>query len=122
MINRIVTALSKHFDSVSAGYIWFDEVSNFPSISVVLDSTRIKHLGGGVRQYISEVTIRGYTLDESVEDAGEDLAHKIEQILDSYRDNLIEDIRLQRIETDGGLHSPYGAVIINAQVIYVNHI
>ena len=96
--------------------VFVDEINNYPSISVIHRGERIEHLGGGVRLHRTVYEIRGYTHDESVEQAGESLASDIEHVFEHYRQWADgEDYRITSIQTDGGVLSPLGICIITVE-------
>jgi hypothetical protein len=102
-------------------YLGFDEdVNSFPIIHVLFENESIYSIGGGVRFSNIEIQLRCYIYDESVEDASESIASDVEHVLSQYRSwaPSFDDVRIAQIETDGGINAPYGAAIINLQVLF----
>lgn len=102
---------------VQDSFVYIDEVHNFPSIFFYPVSETIVHSLTNERFSQLTYVLRGYTYDEEVEESGEALSAKIEDALKNYDRELIEDIRLIDIETDGGINYPEGVVIIEFTVL-----
>jgi hypothetical protein len=102
-------------------YLGFDEdVNSFPIIHVLFENESIYSIGGGVRFSNIEIQLRCYTYDEAVEESAEAIASDVEHVLNHYRSWApdLDDVRVIQIETDGGINAPYGAAIINIQVLF----
>jgi hypothetical protein len=88
---------------------YIEDIDAFPTVSVHCTNERIIHSLSDERYSMCTIEIRGYMLDENVEESGEALASDIEHVL-QYVD--IADLKIMSIETDGGLQSPMGVCII----------
>ena len=101
---------------------FIDAVNSFPCLMVTTVQTAVTHIGGGQRYKTQSFRIRGITLDEGVEDAGELLADDIEHVLSHIRHTYPEfdEVRLDTIQTDEGLNAPLGALIIQGTLVYRN--
>lgn len=101
---------------------FIDNINSFPCVMVTMTQTEIRHVGGGQRYAIVSFRVRGITLDDQVEDAGELLADDLEHALSYLRQENpeFEEARLDSIQTDEGLNAPLGAVIIEGTLVYRN--
>lgn len=84
-----------------------EEVNEFPYIAIEQLNTSTKHIGGGVRLLTTDYNIRIYTYED------ESLFDSVEQALSGVR-----YLRLNSIETDGGILYPECAAIIRVSVEY----
>jgi hypothetical protein len=66
------------------------------------------------------IDLRGYTLDQEVEESGELLAQDIEHIMQWMKKQYpaIEEVRVLSVETDGGLNAPYGVALFKIEALY----
>ena len=104
---------------------FWDEVQDFPFVSVTCANEQREYLPGGFEWGYCAVMIRLYVKsDDSPLDDTEVILEKIEAIL---RSNLViefdtgrcsVDIRINSIDTDGGLLAPHGVGEISAIVQY----
>lgn len=99
---------------------WLQEVNSFPTICLVPTNEEIKHNLSNERYSLVTGELRGFTWDEDVEESGESLAEDIEKVFENWRawSNGIDEIRIQEVETDGGLMSPEGVCIIKFSVLF----
>lgn len=101
---------------------FIDNINSFPCVMVTFTNTQIRHIGGGERYAVISFRIRGITLDEDVEDAGELLADDLEHAI-SYlrRENPeFDEARIDTVQTDEGLNAPLGAVVIEGTLVFRN--
>jgi len=101
-------------------YGYSSDVNSFPAINIIVENESVYSIGGGVRYSNLEMQLRCYTYNEDVEESAESLASDVEHVLSHYRlwASDIEDVRVAQIETDGGINAPYGAALINIQVLF----
>jgi hypothetical protein len=112
-INKADSYNNDVHDSVYDVAMFIEDINSFPTISVHCISEQIMHSLSDERYSVIAIEIRGYTLDEAVEEAGELLASDIERALSNTG---IDDLKIMTVETDGGLASPMGVCIIRAGV------
>jgi hypothetical protein len=101
-------------------YGYSEDVNSFPAINIIISNESVYSIGGGVRFSNLEMQLRCYAYSESIEDASESLASDVEHVLAHYRlwAPDIDDVRVAQIETDGGINAPYGAALIDIQVLF----
>jgi hypothetical protein len=97
------------YENVYDHAMYIEDIDAFPTISIHATSERLIHSLSDERYSLVMYEIRGYMLDEAVEEAGEALASDIEHVL-KYAD--VDDLKIISIETDGGLQAPMGVCII----------
>ena len=114
------------FNNVFRRMKFLNEINDFPTLCVTAAGEDRIEIGAGVRFGTFGFEIRGYVKDEDTIEVEEDLADDIEYVLQaavllpSARDNAlaITDIILTSTETDEGLMTPFGVVIINGILRY----
>ena len=114
------------FNNVFRRQKYLNEINDFPTICVRAVGEDRLEIGAGVRFGTFGFEIRGYVKDEDTIEVEEDLADDIEYVLQaavllpSARDNAlaITDIILTSTETDEGLMTPFGVVIVNGIIRY----
>lgn len=106
--------------------IFWDEVNQFPYVSVVAGSETVEYLPGNFKWGYLTISIRIFDKDEDVQDNIEQYIEDIEAILDA-NNSLVYDtdngdttelISVLSIDTDQGLMAPIGVAEINIQVQY----
>ena len=114
------------FNNVFRRMKFLNEINDFPTLCVTAAGEDRIEIGAGVRFGTFGFEIRGYVKDEDTIEVEEDLADDIEYVLQaavllpSSRDNslAITDIILTSTETDEGLMTPFGVVIVNGIIRY----
>lgn len=114
------------FNNVFRRMKFLNEINDFPTLCVTAAGEDRIEIGAGVRFGTFGFEIRGYVKDEDTIEVEEDLADDIEYVLQaavllpSARDNAlaITDIILTSTETDEGLMTPFGVVIVNGIIRY----
>ena len=114
------------FNNVFRRMKFLNEINDFPTLIVTAAGEDRIEIGAGVRFGTFGFEIRGYVKDEDTIEAEEDLADDIEFVLQamvfspSDRDNAlaITDIILTSTETDEGLMTPFGVVIVTGILRY----
>lgn len=118
------TYKSNVFNNVFRSMKYLNEVNDFPTLCVTSGSEDRIEIGGGVRFGTFAFEIRAYVKDESTIDAEEDLADDIEFVIESLNSTSsaasfeVVDARITSTETDEGLMTPFGVVIINGLIRY----
>lgn len=116
--------ISNVFDNVKARQIFWDEVTDYPSICVYPGGETREYLPGDFKWAFLTVNIRIYVHDENAKDRLEELFDDIEDIIDGNNDlftdgnDLSTDIRLLSISDDEGLLNPQGVGEITLEVRY----
>jgi hypothetical protein len=102
------------------GFKYFDEIASFPSIYLTVEREDYFHYGANNRFIVLTIDLRGYTLDQEVEESGELLAQDIEHIMQFMKKQYpaIEEVRVLSVETDGGLNAPYGVALFKIEALY----
>ena len=114
------------FNNVFRRMKFLNEINDFPTLCVTAAGEDRIEIGAGGRFGTFGFEIRGYVKDEDTIEVEEDLADDIEYVLQaavllpSARDNAlaITDIILTSTETDEGLMTPFGVVIVNGIIRY----
>lgn len=106
--------------------VFWDEVNDFPYISIVAGGENRQYLPANFKWGFLEVVIRIYVQDEYPQEKLEDFIEDIEALLDA-NNNLVYDsesgdttelISILSINTDQGFFAPIGAGEIVIQVQY----
>lgn len=135
VINSLITALRRidgrespwdstyrfNVDLHGDAYYGFNEdINAYPHINIIMTNESIYSIGGGVRFSNLELQLRCYCYDEDIEFSAEAITSDVEAVLSAYRswDPSLDDVRLVQVETDGGINAPYGAAIIQVQVLF----
>jgi len=112
------------YNNVENKIRFWDEVNDFPWISISAGSEQREYLPGDFKWGFLNITFRLYVKDEDSQSKLEDLLSDIELLLDnnnnlSYDTNkIITDIRIVNITTDEGVLVPLGIGEILIQVRY----
>ena len=119
MIPSLITALSS-IAQVHRGYLWLDQINDFPMITFQIDERNLSHISANIRYYLANCTLRAYVKDENSQSASDELAQRIEEVLMGYSDrsNGVEEVRVTTISTDEGQMNPYGVVDMRFQILY----
>lgn len=106
-------------DEVHLRLLYFDEVNSFPCICMSVEREAVLHAESNTRYRSILLELRGYCHSEDVQQSGEHLAQDIEHVIQYMRQEHpeITEIRIQSVQTDSGLNSPYGACIIQIEAI-----
>lgn len=114
------------FGNVTATLKFWDEVNDFPHVSVVAGTERREYLPAEFKWGWLEVSLKVYVRGEEPQDMLETVLEDIERCIDNnnnlqYGDNPLDrtvEIRITSIVTDEGLLAPYGVGEINLLVQY----
>lgn len=115
---------SKLHDNVRNRQIFWDEVNDYPLVSVYRGPESREYLPGNFKWAFLTVNIRIYVKDEDALDRLEEISNDIETVLDNNNtlsvnnEDLCTDIRLLSISDDEGLLHPYGVGEMVLQVQY----
>jgi len=115
---------SKVYNNTHNKLVFFDEINDFPYISIVAGPETREYLPSNFKWGFLEVFIRIYVEHEDPQNVLEQFFEDIEAILDA-NNNLVYDqgesielINILSIDTDQGLFAPLGAGEIITQVQY----
>ena len=111
-------------NNVTNKLIFWDEVNDFPYVSVVAGNETREYLPGGFKWGIIGINIRMYVYNEEPLEDLEKVLYDIETQLDA--NNVLtydtgkstEQITILSIATDEGLLAPYGVGEITAEIRY----
>ena len=110
------------FNNVFRRMKFLNEINDFPTLCVTAAGEDRIEIGAGVRFGTFGFEIRGYVKDENTIEVEEDLADDIEYVLESVNNQPnafdIVDVRITSTETDEGLMTPFGVVIVNGIIRY----
>lgn len=104
--------------------LFWDEVSDYPSVYLNAGQESREYLPGGFKWAYLLVTLRIYVRNEEPQEELEKIFEDIEKIIDNngnleYDTNMFtEDIKILSINTDEGLLSPIGVGEVTLQVMY----
>lgn len=102
------------FENVKARQIFWDEVTDYPSICVYAGTETREYHPGGFKWGFLEINIRIYVDDEDAKDRIEEVFDDIEHILDANNTlvvsgtELCTDIRILSLADDEGVLNPLG--------------
>jgi len=111
-------------NNVSNKLEFWDEVLDFPSVSVVAGNEFREYLPGEFKWGHLGVTIRCYVQQEEPIEELEKLLVDIERVIDDNNEltydigKVTQEIRINAISTDEGLLAPYGVGEITVEVLY----
>ena len=111
-------------NNVTNKLIFWDEVNDFPYVSVVAGNEVREYLPGGFKWGMLGINIRMYVYDEEPLEALEKVLYDIEEQIDA--NNVLtydtgkqtEQMTILSIATDEGLLAPYGVGEITLEVRY----
>ena len=111
-------------DNVTNKLIFWDEVNDFPYVSVVAGNETREYLPGGFKWGMLGINIRMYVYDEEPLEALEKVLYDIETQIDA--NNVLtydtgkqtEQMTILSIATDEGLLAPYGVGEMTLEVRY----
>ena len=110
------------FDNVFRRMKFLTEINDFPTLCITAAGEDRIEIGAGVRFGTFGFEIRGYVKDENTIEVEEDLADDIEYVLESVNNQPnafdIVDVRITSTETDEGLMTPFGVVIVTGILRY----
>lgn len=108
--------------------VFWDDLSQWPSITVTPGSESREYQGGGYKDRFLAVTIRIYVNEDDAQEKVENLIEDVETVLEdnsrlAYTDNqgntqYTQLITIVSIDTDEGLLEPYGIGEILVEVRY----
>ena len=123
-INGSANYQSNLFNNVFNKLLFWDEVSDYPSVFLNAGTETREYLPGGFKWAYLLVTVRIYVNDEEPQQELEKIFEDIENTIDSngnleYDTNMYtEDIKILSINTDEGLLSPIGVGEVTLQIMY----
>jgi hypothetical protein len=136
IVNKIISLLkdnlngldynSNVYNNVSNKVIFWDEINNFPHISIVAGSEARQYLPSNFKWAYLSINIRVYIQDENAYTVLEEFLGDIEAIIDA-NNNLVYDedtgdttelISIISIDTDQGLLEPLAVAEMVLQVQY----
>jgi len=112
------------FNNVFRRMKYLNEINDFPTLCVIATGEDRTDIGAGTRFGTFGFEIRGYVKDEATIETEEDLADDIEFVLENLtsvataQTREITDVIITSTETDEGLMTPFGVVIINGILRY----
>tara|TARA_B100000214_G_scaffold346533_1_gene297213 strand:+ start:253 stop:693 length:441 start_codon:yes stop_codon:yes gene_type:complete len=112
------------FNNVFRRQKYLNEINDFPTLCIRATGEDRLELGAGVRFGTFGFEIRGYVKEEETIETEEDLADDIEFVLENLTSEAtsetreITDVRITSTETDEGLMTPFGVIIINGILRY----
>jgi len=112
------------FENVKAKQVFWDEVTDYPTICVYTGGETREYLPGDFKWAFLTVNIRIYVEDENAHDRLEEVFEDIEAILDGNNDLIVDgndlstDVRILSISDDEGLLNPLGVGEITLEVRY----
>jgi len=115
---------SNLFDNVKDKQIFWDEVTDYPTVCVYPGSEVREYHPGAFKWAFLTVNVRIYVQDEDAKERLEEIFNDIENLLDDNNqltvggNNLSVDIRLQSITDDEGTLHPQGVGEMTFEVRY----
>ena len=112
------------YDNVKGKQVFWDEVTDYPSICIYSGGESREYLPGGFKWAFLTVNIRIYVQDEDSKDRLEEVFQDVEAILDDNNDltvdgkDLSTDIRILSLSDDEGLLNPLGVGEITLEIRY----
>jgi len=112
------------FNNVFRRMKYLNEINDFPTLCVTATGEDRIEIGAGVRFGTFGFEIRAYIKDEATIETEEDLADDIEFVLENLTSEAtaqareITDVIITSTETDEGLMTPFGVVIISGILRY----
>jgi len=119
-----VNYLSNVFRSATNRLIFWDEVSNFPSVSITAGNEQRQYLPSDFKWGFLNVNIRVYVQDEYPQSKLEQIIEDLENLIDANNhleydlNRDTELISIIQISTDEGLLSPTGVAELTLVIQY----
>ena len=126
-INGSVGYQSNLFNNVFNKLLFWDEVSDYPSVYLNAGTETREYLPGGFKWAYLLITVRIYVNDEEPQQELEKIFEDIENTIDNngnleYDTNMYtEDIKILSINTDEGLLQPIGVGEVTLQIMNILH-
>jgi len=115
---------SNLFNNVFNRLMFWDEVSDYPSVYLTVGSEAREYLPGSFKWGYLIIHVRIYVENDSPETELEKIFEDIETIVDNNgnlqydTDGFIEDMKILSINTDEGLLNPIGVGEMSLQIMY----
>lgn len=112
------------FDNVKGRQVFWDEVTDYPTICVYAGEETREYLPGDFKWGFLTINIRIYVDDENSKDRVEEAFDDIEVLLDANNNlvvnntELCTDIRILSLEDDEGVLNPLGVGEITLEIRY----
>jgi len=118
--------VSNLYDNVKPKLVFWDEVSEYPFVSIVAGGERREYLPGGFKWGLLDIKIRIYAKDEEAKTRLEEIFEDVEILLDANNnlqfgatsEEVCTDIRILSITDDEGLLNPIGVGEMILEVRY----
>lgn len=123
-LNGVSPFISNLFDNVKSTQVFWDEVTDYPTVCVFSGAETREYLPGDFKWAFLTVNIRVYVQDENAKERLEEIFDDIETVIDSNNcltvdgKDLSTDIRLLSLSDDEGLLNPVGVGEISLEVRY----
>ena len=123
-LNGTSPYITNIFDNAKNRQVFWDEVTDFPTICVYPGAEIREYLPGDFKWAFLTVNIRIYVKDEDAKERLEEIFDDIEDVIDNNNNlvvsgnNLSVEIRLLSITDDEGLLNPLGVGEITLEVRY----
>lgn len=111
-------------NNITNKLLFWDEVSDFPFISVVAGGESRDYLPSGFKWGRLTVSLKIYVQGENPVELLEGVLQDVERVLDSNNEleydtgKTTQDIRITSIDTDEGLMVPFGIGEVTLQILY----
>lgn len=126
---KLIEAAIAQVAPLSSPYL--DEVNSFPSVTLLRQSISSasrsatisrQHIGRAVTLDSLRYIVRGYTYTsiETALDDGEALARKLEDVIQSIKDDSVYSSTVVEVSTDEGLFAPYSIIEIHGILEWIN--
>jgi hypothetical protein len=118
------TDKSNLFNNVEGKLLFWDDIADHPTVSVVAGAEQREYLPGSFKWGYLGVSIKIFVNEENAKEAVENIFHDIETVIDSnigleYGTGVnTTDIRILSISDDQGLLEPLGVGEVELQVRY----
>lgn len=131
LLNNELTGMGSYpvniFGNATKRLLFWDEVTDFPHISVVAGSEQREYLPSRFKWGTLTVSLKIYVQNEDPLEELEDLISYVEKLLDANNEieyetgKLTQEVRITSIETDEGLLAPHGVGDVTLQILYEVH-
>ena len=127
ILDALVDHLAANTDAaqnnVHKKYLYMNDVNDWPTITFLPQTERRIQRGGGFRQGLFSIFIRGYIYNEEdalgeAETFGMQIDDALENFSETYRSFQVEEARVLEFRTDEGLFHPYGMADLTVQILY----
>ena len=108
---------------VTRGFTWLDSLNDFPHVSYNVQDSSLVHISSNIRYYILSIALRAYVKSENAQAQLDDMMIHLEDRIITFSANAdrsleVVDARVESVNSDEGLMTPYGVTDMRLIILY----